>query len=134
MLLFLLKLTGDRGDSSKQVGEPIKSRQNCYLIKLHTYINQLGGFIWPCSFGVNHDTTVAVVAETDSTGDRGRVQGINQSSAKEGMQQIKRCNASADGLLVLANHTFVCYMAAVAGRKVGEDEWRGDTPTFDEES
>ena len=53
---------------------------------------------------------------------------------KRTMQQIKRCNASADGLLVLANHTFVCYMAAAAGRKVGEDEWRGDTPTFDEES
>ena len=53
---------------------------------------------------------------------------------KRAMHQIKQCDASADGLLVLANHTFVCYMAAVAGRKFGEDEWRGDTPTFDEES
>ena len=59
---------------------------------------------------------------------------INQNRAKQAMHQIKQCNASADGLLVLANHTFVCYMAAEAGRKVGEDEWRGDTPTFDEES
>ena len=47
---------------------------------------------------------------------------INQNRAKQAMHQIKQCNASADGLLVLANHTFVCYMAAVAGRKVGEDE------------
>ena len=79
----------------------------------------------PRSFDVTHDTAVAVVAETAATGDRLMVENrvrINQNRAKQAMHQIKQCNASADGLLVLANHTFVCYMAAVAGRKVGEDE------------
>ena len=89
-----------------------------YLIKLHTYINQLGGFIWPCSFGVNHDTTVAVVAETDSTGDRGRVQGINQSSAKQGdasdktVQCISRWAAST-------GKSHLCVLHGGSGGKEG---------------
>ena len=101
-----------RGRGSKQVGKPIK----------HSDVTQVGleGFY---GFAVIYDTAVAFVVETEAaTGDWGRVQDRG-ASIKRGqnkrMHQIKQCNASADGMLVLANHTSLCYMT---GRKVEEDE------------